>query len=287
MVDRLLSNTKLFSLLEVRPYSLVGIISISLLSYLIAFPQVLNIFYMAVYAVTALLLWVMTNYAGDFIHKHTDNRFYVPFFLSPIIFLFLVFIFLINSKFISIYFLILLVITIPLYSFKNKYAIISKYSFFIRGFLEVYIFFISYFILSTEFLLNYFWIPLSIYFVTASRNLIGDVRDKDVDKSSFPKSYGVTFSYITSTLMLILVVILTANLEVLFPISMIIFLMFLFKNKPYTLHRIFVLASTVFYLNIVSNLLNAPLFINNLIFVALILNLLYPIVPRKVSPEYM
>jgi hypothetical protein len=116
---------------------------------------------------------------------------------------------------------------------------------------------------------------------------VGDVRDKLVDKSSFPKLFGNLISYSMSFLLLILVMLLVANLEIIFPLLIMALSMIIFREKAYTIHRVFVFASSVFYLNIVSSLMGAPIFINNLIFLAFILNLLYPIVPRNSTPQYM
>jgi len=149
-----------------------------------------------------------------------------------------------------------------------------------RGVLEISVFMSTMLFNMNYNIASYLPLILAIFFLTNSRNLVGDIRDVEFDKYIFTKRYGIRASYMFSVILIVLSILLLPDILLMFPI--VIFMVIIPASRnAYDLHRIFVLSMTFFYANYISLSVGLSLFITNV----LLLNFTYPMVPRKSNPR--
>lgn len=265
-----------------RPYSWIGIVLVALLANVIATKNFIINIDMFVDIITAFLMWCFTLFIAEFIHRKVDKRGYKsP--LLPILILIAVAIIFLYKNFLTLPILLVVLVANIIYSFKIKKWLLSAFSFMFRGILEVSIFIVVLFFHSFYSLNDILPLILAIYLLVDSRNLIGDIRDVDFDQYTFPRRYGINVSYVVSALLAIISLIIILNVMIVFPIIIFLFLLIKTRNS-YLLHRIYVIVTTFFIMNYILFLLNYNIIFSNVLFIAVILNFTYPLVPRKSNP---
>lgn len=274
------NNKKLYWIYTIRPYSWIGVISIAILANVIANGGIEFNFTLTEDALIALGLWIMVIFLIEYLQRFTDERIKtsLPFIASSIVLLLILY-------FKNPYTIILLVFGIligSLYGFKTKDLFISRFSFMFRGFLEVLLFSVILFFHRYYDIYFVFPVILIIYFVTISRNLIGDIRDVECDQFTFPKKYGIKASYLIAGVLIIFSILLSKSLSVSLPLIVYLFLLALIRDA-YFLHRFFVLTTIFFFVNFTLYFLNnhSFIFFSNLLFIGTLLNFTYDLTPRK------
>jgi len=273
-----------------RPYSWLYILCIAFLSRILTgFPLELDHFLM-LDGVHALSLWFLSLFISETFQKDMEKRRIKP----PVIIALMAIIAvlsIIRAPPTLLYFG-LIVIVVYLYSLKSKDYKFSQFVFLSRGLLEVLICFIifDFYTPFAEFSNELLFFALLIYALTTSRNIIGDIRDVNSDKYTFPVRFGTSISYYLSLIFLLftlLIAIQSLSLNI-FAVLPLLFLLpfYLFYRNAYILHKLFVISSTLFLFNIILSKSYVPITI--LIFIvvfSIILLLTYNLVPRKSNPK--
>lgn len=274
------SSQKLSLIYTVRPYSWVGVIFIALLANIISSGSLLYNLILFEDILVALGIWIMSIFLSEYLQRFTDKRIktVVPFIVMLMVLLLILY-------FKNPYTIVLLIFGIligSLYGLKTKNLFISRFSFLFRGFLEILLFLIILFFHYYYDIYFVFSIILIIYFITISRNLIGDIRDISYDQFTFPKKYGVRVSYLVAGTFIVISIFLSNNLIVSLPLIFYLFLLILIHDA-YFLHRFFVLTTLFFFVNYILCILNdnSSIFISNLLFIGVALNFTYDLTPRK------
>lgn len=273
-------NSFVKMLIITRPYSWGGIILLGILANVIATKGLVLNADLTVDVFTALLIWSSSVYILEFFHKKVDSREPVTLLLPAVLIFILVSIMAWKNALTLLFSLLVIIVSVVIYSSKIKKFPLSGFSFMFRGLIEVNIFLIILFFHSFHDINSIFPVLLAIYFMTNSRNLIGDIRDVEFDKYTFPKKYGVQASYVISTILLLLAIFNAYNFEVTFPLIAYILVLALSRDA-YFLHRIFVVTTIFFYANYILFVLNESIIVVNILFVSIILTFTYSMVPRK------
>jgi hypothetical protein len=278
----MLNKMKIFSL--VRPYSLANIIFIVLVTIALAKGQVnlVNPVETLIAIVAGLIFWVACVFLLEFFHKTFDARedvFSTSYLLLPVALL--VIIFAIKAP-IAIVFFIFAVLFAKLYSMKVKGYFFSEYVFLCRPMAEILIIFSVCSMLGVDFLsVNILGFCLAVYFISLSRNIVGDIRDVDFDISTFPKIFGVDLSYALSIIFAIALLIVTGLNDEIIPIVIIILFLVLRVNA-YGLHKIYILFSSFYFAILLVRIDPSMFMISTLVLMlSALLNFTYNITPRK------
>lgn len=263
-----------------RPYSIVNIILISIIT-LFLIDKNATMDKILLVSITGTLFWISGIYFLEFLHKQIDGRKKLVQNYYSVLPLVCLFIILLIIKPLSVFFIPLAIISTKLYSLKTHDSKISHLFFLFRPFVEITIILTIYFSYSDFYNVAQI-IPyiLAVYFLSLSRNLIGDIRDVDFDKYTLPKIIGVNKTYYLSFIFLLFAFVFLPNIIIQVPL---IFtgLLILFKINSYALHRIFILTTTFFLAFYLSTITSEFYLILLLIFLSFILNYTYGITPRK------
>jgi SAM-dependent methyltransferase/4-hydroxybenzoate polyprenyltransferase len=265
--------------LVIRPYTLINIAILSILpTFLLNLGLSWNT---AIDVLTGILFWVSIILGKEIVHKETDKREKINL-IIPLITTIMLIGLISSINFYSLILLPMTLVTFALYSLKNKNWLFAPFSFLFRGFLEMLLLLLimSFYIPLTTAINNYSGLLLAIFLVTDSRNLIGDLRDKQKDKYTFPKKFGETTALILSAILL-LITALTFNITVSFPLIVTIILMIFLKKEYYNLHKIYVISTGFFLLNIISLVTIENTFLTNLGFLIVLFNFSYDYLPRS------
>ena len=276
-------NSVIKKIVMSRPYSWAGIILLGILANILVNNGLFLGSGILIDVSTAFIAWIAATSIVEFFHRKIDGRGMT----SPIFPIFFVAFFIIISVYNNVLTLILIVIIIVsdvLYSMKIKDCFFSAFSFMIRGVLEVCIFLIILLFHSYYNINEVIPFIVSIYLFTNSRNLIGDIRDVEFDKYTFPRRFGVTNSYVVAAILALIPVIIIPNLMITLPIILSLLTIPIVRNA-YSLHRIFVLTTIFFYINYIISILNQSLILLNILFIGVLLNFTYDSVPRKSNPK--
>ena len=177
--------------------------------------------------------------------------------------------------------LIINIFLLYVYSLKSKNEFMALISPFPRGCLSATLILIVaafHNSLDASFIMEHAGILSSILFVTAARNLEGDIRDISVDKKSLAKSLGRDKSRVIVLFLIGISSILIGNPTV---IPLLLFMaLVMIKHEEPTFHRIFVITTTFFSAEYILYLIGYPLQIINLLYIGMLLNFTYPYVPR-------
>ena len=263
-----------------RPYSWAGVVSIAMLANIIAVGGVVFNIVLLEDILIAVGLWITIIFLIEYIQRFTDKRIksLLPFVVMLIILLTVLF-------FKNPYTMILLIFGVLvglLYGLKTKDLFISGFSFMFRGVLEVLLFLVILFFHHYYDIHFVFPIILIIYFITISRNLVGDIRDVNYDQFTFSKKYGVKLSYLVVGALIIISIFLSNSLIVSLPLIIYLFLLILIRDA-YFLHRIFVFTTLFFFVNYIFYFLNdySSMFFSNFLFIGVISNFTYNLTSRK------
>ncbi len=277
-------NTLRNAFLLARPYSIPNIILVVLATIIISGKESLD-FSVLIPIIIGILFWSSSVYLLEFAHKLADGRqeFFSNYFLAIPTILLIILLFFYSPLGILIFALAFL--SVWLYSLKVYDLPFSHLMFIFRPFTEIGIIFTIYLMYSNDFSSSFLYVLIgAIYFISLSRNLIGDLRDKNHDKNTLPKKIGEKYTRLVSFLAgLIALAIIGPNFEVI-PIILALILI-LFKVNYYATHKIYILLTT-FYLSLfASRVLGLEIIIILIVLIAIILILSYDFVPRKSNNE--
>ncbi|VVB75013.1 tRNA (cmo5U34)-methyltransferase [uncultured archaeon] len=277
----MLSALKKYFLL-IRLYTVINIILISLIP-TILFLTEFDVNILRDVAI-GILFWTTIILGKEVMHSSTDHREHTNKIIPITLGIILVFcIGLIHTE--ALIFLFIALITFVCYSLKNKNWLLAPISFIFRGFLEVLILvtILSFYLPILKIFETYWIILLSIFLITCSRNLLGDLRDIEKDKYTLPKRVGVDFTKIV-IMFLAIAPILIIRFDILIPIFIVVVLLFTMKND-YLLHKIYVQATGFFVLNIISVFLINNTLLTNAGFFVVLLNNTYEYTPRDITEK--
>ncbi len=270
-------------LILTRPYSWIGIISLAVLANVAATKGLVFDANLVFDILTAFVIWFVATSIVEYFHRMVDGRAwtnpYIPM-VSTILLAALLF----YRNPVTMIFLPVIVVADFFYSMKIRNFIFSRFSFIIRGVLEISILMIIFFFHTSYNIAEFAPLLISVFLITDARNLIGDIRDVEYDKYIFPKRYGVRVSYLVSLVLILVSIAILQNIMLTLPLILFVLSMSISRDA-YNLHRIFVLATTFFYANYIALLIGQSLFITNLLFAAVLLNFTYSTVPRKSNPR--
>lgn len=271
-----------------RPYSLVDLFLVFVAARTIALRNISFDIKDVYLFVPVFFVWCYITWLLEAEHKHKFRE-NVPYWLSLIAILISAIIG-ITANVESLLFVLVVVIATNLYIKKGSISILGRYSFFFRGLMEVGTFFfaLSLFEKTSAFSLEHILFGLVVLIVYSARSLIGDIRDTQFDKITFPATYGNTKSYLLSIILFLIGALVLVNISssiVVFPI--ILFAVTLvFYDNGYELHRatlpltsIVLLTYTLFIVD------KTPIVLLDVLFVAVLSNFVfYNYVPRESNP---
>lgn len=276
-------NVLVYKTVMTRPYSWVGAVLVAIMANVMATRAFLINWDMAYDVLTAFAIWCTSTLAVEYFHRKTDGRGLTnP--VIPLLSIALLLAMFAYKNAAALIFLPILIAADVMYSMKIRNLLISRFSFMLRGILEVCTFLVVAFFHNSYDVFGFLTVLLVIFMLTNSRNLIGDIRDVKFDSYTFPKRYGTGISYAVSVAFIIVSFLLLPDILIMLPALLFIAAIPLSRNA-YTLHRLFVLATTFFYMNYILYLLGQSLVFSNILFIAVLLNFSYPSVPRKSNPR--
>jgi len=270
-------------LIYARPYSWINAILLTLLGQLIGRGTIRLDRFMLLDVILAVLTWSACMYLLEYFHKDVDYRTNPP--LTPSLFLYLIVISLVilyrDPR--AIIYLLAICIIVSLYAQKSINKYIGSFSFLIRGLADIFaILFIasSYGFPISNLESNHIKILVSLYLVTSARNLVGDIRDISRDKYTFPKLHGVNTSFLICLVLLFVSILTLGKINGI--ILVLILSLMMLKSRPYQLHRIFVLLSSL-YIGALILEITATVgeMLLSLIALSILLNTTYELVPRN------
>ncbi len=130
--------------------------------------------------------------------------------------------------------------------------------------------------------------------MSASRALIGDLRDivpdSKTNKNTFPVIFGVQAAIVLIVILFLasIIILISAFQNYLagFPLILMIIAVMAYKNG-YVLHQLMIIATTFVSVNLIALLLGDSLILFNLIFLGIFTNLIfYPLLSRKSNPIF-
>ncbi|RLJ04958.1 MAG: hypothetical protein DRP18_04030 [Candidatus Aenigmatarchaeota archaeon] len=269
------------SFILIRPYSLITILSIVLLGNVLSRGLVIDICFF-IDVVFGLFLWITGMVFTEYWHRKTDERIKISKHWLYIAFSALIIFSGIRNVW-TVFIVLFLFGCNVLYGLKTKPVKLSLLSFVFRGFLETLLLVIILFFHGIYDFLIYFNIILSVFLFTSARNIIGDIRDIEIDRYTFTKKYGEKISYALSVFLNLIGIVLINNFLVVFPIILAVVLILISPRKEhsYVFHRLLVLSMCFFVINYIADILKYSLLITNLGFLGAVLNITYDFVPRK------
>lgn len=265
-----------------RPYSWTGALAIALLTIFFISNKLVLDWTLAKYVAIFLFGWVSLCLSIEvFQRDKTKGKTGLLIFLG----LFFVEIFLISSNIFALTAYFLLFISTIIYSLKAKNFFFSPFVFLLRGVAEIGL--ISILLLlhnQSPFDQKYFSLIIPIYFITVSRNLVGDVRDSIKDKFTFPKKFGISIAYAVSTLLLIPVFLFVPDLTI-FATLVPVIVMMLLRWNGYFVHSFYVLTTLFFAITYLSVLSGYGALLPLILFLGIVLSFTYDLVPRKLPDQ--
>lgn len=274
-------------LILIRPYSVINIAIISIITIVLSTGQLnLQDNKSLVAIIIALFYWICSMYFAEFLHKNIDNRkkLYSNKFAILIYLTFIAFCLIFSPTSLVIFLPVLLVVY--LYAAKSKKNIFSHLLFLFRPAPEIGL---IYAILTLYGVnlgikeINYF--IYIVYLISISRNLIGDVRDIKHDKYTLPKVIGKNKTYLISIIFLIIAGIITIKLNAFFALLPILLISTLitFKTNSYALHRIYITTTGVYFCFLLNTFINNSTLVTSLMFLNFMVYFTYNLVPREAN----
>ena len=273
----------------VRPYSIINIIIISILTAVISTGKLTLKDNNLLLGITiAIFYWICSMYFAEFLHKNIDNRakLYSNKFAILIYLIFIIFGILFSTT--SLFIFAIVLVFVYLYASKSKKHPFTHLLFLFRPAPEIGVIFATTMLYSTTLDTNLicYFIYL-IYFISVSRNLIGDIRDTTHDKYTLPKTIGKDKTYLISFIFLVGAGLITIILNAFFALIPIFLISILILNKtnPYALHRIYVTTTGIYLCFLLTAFLNNSLLVTILMFLNFIGYFTYNLVPRESNKD--
>jgi len=275
-------------ILFTRPYSWINVTLIATLSSVLS-----GVDFCSSKFIINLIIGIISWNLGIFFVEYIQRERIVTysFYLFVLLFAFLGFTLLILNPIVLI-FLFLFIFIGGVYSLKTKSPIFGETSFLVRGFFEVILFFGIYFLNANiqELSKEIFFIAIMLYLITASRNLIGDIRDQYKDRFTFSVKHGEKLSYLISSLLLLIAIIISNSFILSFPLIVILILTFLFYRNPGLIHKISLLACSFFLCNYLFFITTRDfyylVFITDILFIGVLLNLCYDYIQISINKKF-
>ncbi len=266
------------TVLLMRPYSMPNIIALAILANVFALGKLILDETLLRDAAIGVLVWILTVFLLEMFHMKIDNR---KVSLLTFIFSLLVVIILLYQNIYALLILCLLLFFDFIYSLKTKNWFLSPFVFIFRGCAEIGILSII-LILHNQNPIDakYFLLLAPVFFITVSRNMIGDIRDIERDRYTFPKKFGITTAYAVSATLLLVAFLLLQDFFLIFPLTP-AFLMLLLRWNAYFTHSFFVVSTLFFTINYSAHLIGYNSILIFLLFLGFLLYFTYGAVPRK------
>jgi hypothetical protein len=274
-------NSMLRYVLLTRPYSWMSIVFVAILANIFSSGDITNIIFIDI--IFALSVWAFSNFFAEAFSNDVEERGKI-YLIIPILILLLSLAILFFRSIVAFPFFLILLLSLVVYSGKSKGAVFGAISFLVRGMMEVNLFIIVLLFNQYSFV-GYDWVyfVLGIYSITIARNLIGDIRDFDFDKFTFPKLVGVNLSKGLSVILYLLSIFLFNGIMFSFLIAII--LIIFFKDSFY-LHRFLVIINSFALFEACVLLINPQMvLLVDLVLIGVLLNFTYLSVPRKSMPQ--
>jgi hypothetical protein len=268
-----------------RPYSLGNVLLITALAVAAGSFQ-LNVNARFIIAcIVGILFWISCVFLLEFLHLKVDGRkkfFSKYLLLVPVAVLLGIFLILAPS---AILLFIASFIAVILYSMKSKNAPLSHFAFIFRPFTEIGI------VYSIALIYNYnildpalLSLSILIYFISISRNVIGDIRDVNYDNYTIAKRLGTNITYLLGFIFLLLLFLANGLNYALIPLILIAILIVI-RMHPFALHRIYILCSSFYFALLLISLSGNALLAVILLFISTMLNFTYNVTPRRSNRE--
>lgn len=270
-------------LLETRPYSWMGTILIGIAAHVLVTQRLTLSLMFGVTVLVSWLMWIAGSTVPEYMRKRYEygSEPNLLFALLPVVVVAGIALFF-NP--VSLFFVGLFFVGTMLYIGKVKYRTLGMVSFLFRGVAEISLILLIFSVHNTALLpepgLEFM---AAVYCMTASRNLVGDLRDVGVDENTFAV-YSFDLAHTTSMVLAIVPILLILQPLIVFPLGIAAFFtVFLGGSNPYTTHRLYVICSLFFVANYIISLLGGSLILSNMVFIGVLLNFTYDDVPRKIQ----
>lgn len=269
-----------------RPYSILDLFLLFYLSKVLATASILIRTEDLVLFLPVLFMWFFLTLSLEAKHNHSyrpEIKYAVPMF-----FLFAASYAGILRNIQSAFFIAGMVVSTALYCNKHN-NILGHISFLFRGMYQANIFLFSMSLFTTEITEFYYALSVAIGFITASRNLLGDIRDAPFDEFTFNVRFGKAAGYLASSLFLILGAAIISDLfgtvSVIMPIFILAALPLIYDNG-YMLHQIAILVTSFTSILLMTFIADAKWMIPISVLFASIISIFifYSLVPRKSNP---
>lgn len=273
---------KIYSgILATRPYSWANSVLIGVGAHVLVTKQLAISQLLILTIILSFLMWIAGLTVLEFFHKKFEYDEKFPRYVLSVAFLVL----LIISTMEGIHSAIAIaVFAVGLFLYSGKtFSKLGRVSFLFRGFLEVSLIWLILIFHGISFPSSEHLVYMGgIYSVTGSRNLIGDIRDRKVDEFTLPVTRP-KLSLIISLGLGIGAGFLYPDLLTILPIlTVLVITIILGINNAGKTHRIYILATLFFVLNIIlKELVPELLIVTSIIFIGVLLNFTYWQVPRK------
>ncbi len=278
-------------LLNLRPYSWIDLIFLGVLAKFSISSQFIFSIKDIWFPICLLSLWFFFNILLEKKHSYSYRA------KSKVIFAFLsllisVVIGLVLNP-LSLIPLTFSVILVFFYLQKNKDKFFGSLSGLFRGLIQSCYFVYAILLYTNHISQLTLFITLVIFLIYFARALIGDLRDfkhnKDANKQTIPTLIG-KFNSIAIIEFLLFLSALLLSLKIYFwitiPLILLAISLLLFKNY-YFLHQLTIITTMFFSLNLVFYFLGINLWLINLAYLGIILNMLfYPLLERKSNPDF-
>lgn len=279
--------------LNLRPYSWIDLFLLGFLAKFFTASR-FSLETYDLYMVGALLsLWFFFNLALEAKHNYSyrGKISVVP----AIIFLLIAIVIGIIVKPYSLIFIGASTLFVLIYLQKNRNALLGNCSSIVRGIISMSYFFFALAIYSSEFTKNAVVLGISIFLLSMSRSLIGDIRDikhnREAKKKTFPVTFGTKVSKTLIIISLLIVIILQSLYFNSIAVSLPIILFGIgltFSRNGYVLHQLMILTTSFFSANMILFFVSENLLLLNILYVGIFLNFIfYPLLKRKSNPTFV
>jgi 4-hydroxybenzoate polyprenyltransferase len=178
---------------------------------------------------------------------------------------------------------------------KNRNAVLGNFSSLARGLIESLYFIYALLLFTNSINQQQILIAIFILLIYAARAVVGDIRDVKPNGEAGKKTFPVTFGVRASKILVILLLLITAAIQIisfnscLMTMPLLLFaLALIFYNNGYVLHQLMILTTSFFHINLISYYTEQNLIFINLIFLGILLNFIfYPLLKRKSNPQFV
>lgn len=287
-------KNKIFGhILNLRPYSWIDMI---LTGYLAKFSITKELIFEIkdlYWIMGILMLWFFFNAMLEMKHGYKYRQKVSVIF--PVVYFLSVLIIGITNQPLSVFFILISSLLVLIYLQKNKNLLLGILSSPVRGLIHAAYFLFVLMFFSTSLNKESIAIAGMLFLIYTARAIIGDMRDIKQNARSNKKTIPVIFGLNNSKLIVILLLILSINIELLqfgsfLAISPLILfgLGLLINEYGYALHQLVISITSFVSINLIALFTNQSIIFFNLIFFGIWLNMIfYPLLERKSNPKFV